>query len=58
LEEAPPEQGQRAQRRLLWALGVAVFMVNLDARVVAPLLPTLASDLHVSLPTAAWLLSA
>ncbi|MEY2936286.1 MAG: hypothetical protein RL033_7035 [Pseudomonadota bacterium] len=33
-------------------------MVNLDARVVAPLLPTLASDLHVSLPTAAWLLSA
>jgi predicted MFS family arabinose efflux permease len=58
LDEAPPEQGQRAQRRLLWALGVAVFMVNLDARVVAPLLPTLASDLHVSLPTAAWLLSA
>jgi predicted MFS family arabinose efflux permease len=46
------------QRRLLWALGAAVFMVNLDARVVAPLLPTLAAELHVSLARSAWLLSA
>lgn len=30
----------QAQRRLLWSLGAAVFMVNLDARLVAPLLPT------------------
>src|SRR5688572_17523357 len=46
------------QRRLILALGAAVFMVNLDARVVAPLLPTLATDLGVSLASAAWLLSA
>lgn len=52
------EHAERAQRRLLVALGVAVFMVNLDARVVAPLLPTLASDLNVSLARAAWLLTA
>ncbi len=45
-------------RRLLWALGAAVFMVNLDARVVAPLLPTVASELGVSLAKAAWLMSA
>lgn len=51
-------QSERAQRRLLLALGVAVFMVNLDARVVAPLLPTLASELGVSLARAAWLLTA
>ena len=47
-----------AQRRLLWALGAAVFMVNLDARVVAPLLPTVAADLGVSLARSAWLVSA
>jgi predicted MFS family arabinose efflux permease len=47
-----------AQRRLLWALGAAVFMVNLDARVVAPLLPTLAAELHISLSRSAWLVSA
>jgi predicted MFS family arabinose efflux permease len=47
-----------AQRRLLWALGAAVFMVNLDARVVAPLLPTVASELGVSLARSAWLVSA
>jgi predicted MFS family arabinose efflux permease len=46
-----------AQRRLLLALGAAVFMVNLDARVVAPLLPTLAAELHVTLAQAAWLVS-
>jgi predicted MFS family arabinose efflux permease len=47
----------QAQRRLLWALGAAVFMVNLDARVVAPLLPTLADELGVSLARSAWLVS-
>jgi len=51
------EIGLRA-RRLLLALGTAVFMVNLDARVVAPLLPTLAGELHVTLARAGWLLSA
>jgi len=47
-----------AQRRLLGALGAAVFMVNLDARVVAPLLPTVAAELGVSLARSAWLVSA
>lgn len=47
-----------AQRRLLLALGAAVFMVNLDARVVAPLLPTLANELGTSLSRAGWLISA
>lgn len=47
-----------AQRRLLLALGVAVFMVNLDARVVTPLLPTLAAELGVTLAQSAWLVSA
>jgi predicted MFS family arabinose efflux permease len=55
---AAPEAAQSArQQRLLWALGTAVFMVNLDARVVAPLLPTLADELHISLPRAGWLVS-
>jgi predicted MFS family arabinose efflux permease len=47
----------QAQRRLLWALGAAVFTVNLDARVVAPLLPTLADELGVTLARSAWLIS-
>jgi predicted MFS family arabinose efflux permease len=33
------------QRRLLLALVAAIFMINLDARVVTPLLPTIATDL-------------
>lgn len=33
------------QRRLLLALVGAIFMINLDARVVTPLLPTIADDL-------------
>jgi len=47
-----------AQKPLLLALGAAVFMVNLDSRVVAPLLPVMAAELHVSLPRAGWLVSA
>jgi predicted MFS family arabinose efflux permease len=46
------------QRALLLVLGAAVFMVNLDSRVIAPLLPTLAAELHVSLARAGWLVSA
>lgn len=57
LEAAEPAT-EAAERRLLIALGVAVFMVNLDARVVAPLLPTLAEELDVSLATSGWLVSA
>jgi len=53
-----PRAREFEQRRLLLALGAAVFMVNLDARVVAPLLPTLARELGTSLSQAAWLVSA
>lgn len=33
-------------------------MINLDSRVIAPLLPAMSVDLHVSLPRAGWLVSA
>jgi len=45
------------QRALLLALGVATFMVALDGRVVAPLLPTIAQDFHISMANAGWLVS-
>ncbi|HMJ12717.1 MAG TPA: MFS transporter [Polyangiaceae bacterium] len=48
----------RQERWLLYALSAAVFMVNLDVRVVAPLLPTLAKELDVSVARAGWILSA
>src|SRR4051794_694407 len=40
--------GTREQRRLLLALVGGIFMINLDARVVTPLLPTIAADLHTT----------
>jgi predicted MFS family arabinose efflux permease len=68
LEATPAERGGATpppdadlgvtQRRLLFALCAAVFAVNLDSRVVAPLLPTIALELDVSLVRAAWLISA
>jgi predicted MFS family arabinose efflux permease len=45
------------QRALLLSLGVATFMVSLDGRVVAPLLPTIARDFHISIAQAGWLVS-
>src|SRR4051812_26906001 len=42
---------------LLLALGVATFMVALDGRVVAPLLPTIARDFGISVASASWLVS-
>ncbi len=46
-----------AQRKLLLVLGVATFMVGLDGRVVAPLLPSIATEFHVSVATAGYLVS-
>jgi predicted MFS family arabinose efflux permease len=46
-----------AQRKLLFVLGVATFMVSLDGRVVAPLLPSIASEFRVSISTAGYLVS-
>lgn len=46
-----------AQRALLLSLGLATFMVALDARVIAPLLPTIARDFDTSVAHAGWLVS-
>jgi len=43
---------------VLVALAAAIFMVSLDARVVAPLLPTIARDFGVSMAVAGWTVSA
>jgi predicted MFS family arabinose efflux permease len=45
-------------RLLLLALSAAVFTVSLDARVVAPLLPTVARDVRVTMAQAGWMVSA
>jgi len=45
------------QRPLLLALGLATFMVSLDARVVAPLLPAIAHDYHTSIARAGYVVS-
>jgi predicted MFS family arabinose efflux permease len=48
-----PEQ----QRALLLALGLATFMVSLDARVVAPLLPAIAHDFRITVGAAGYVVS-
>jgi predicted MFS family arabinose efflux permease len=45
------------QRSLLLALGLATFMVSLDARVVAPLLPAIAHDFQTSIARAGYVVS-
>lgn len=45
------------QRPLLLALGLATFMVSLDARVVAPLLPAIAHDYHTTIARAGYVVS-
>jgi len=45
------------QRPLLLALGLATFMVSLDARVVAPLLPAIATDFETSIARAGYVVS-
>jgi predicted MFS family arabinose efflux permease len=54
----PLRAAAAAPRLVLAALSVAVFMVSLDARVVAPLLPTVARDFGVSMAQAGWMVSA
>ena len=58
---APDEQGtaeEATQQRLLLALGAAIFMINLDSRVVTPLLPTIAGDLGTTVAHAGLLVTA
>jgi predicted MFS family arabinose efflux permease len=45
------------QRSLLLALGLATFMVSLDARVVAPLLPAIAHDFRITVGRAGYVVS-
>jgi predicted MFS family arabinose efflux permease len=46
-----------ATRRILLTLGAAVFVVNLDARVVAPLLPAIAREMGLSIGQVGLLVS-
>ena len=43
---------------LLWALGIAGFLVNADNRSIAPLLPAIADDLMIRESSAGLLVSA
>ncbi|HYP97462.1 MAG TPA: MFS transporter [Polyangiaceae bacterium] len=51
------ESSAEQQRPLLLALGLATFMVSLDARVVAPLLPAIAHDYHTTIARAGYVVS-
>lgn len=55
--EAPPTPIPEQQRSLLLALGLATFMVSLDARVVAPLLPAIAHDFRIGIGAAGYVVS-
>ena len=49
---------QGRQRWLIIALSAAIFMINLDSRVIAPLLPTIANAFHTSVSSAGILITA
>jgi predicted MFS family arabinose efflux permease len=49
---------QGRQRWLVFALSGAIFMINLDSRVIAPLLPTIANAFHTSVSSAGILITA
>jgi predicted MFS family arabinose efflux permease len=55
--DAPTTPIAEQQRPLLLALGLATFMVSLDARVVAPLLPTIAHDFRITIGAAGYVVS-
>lgn len=48
---------ERHQQALLVALGVATFVVGLDARIVAPLLPSIAAELGTTISVASYAVS-
>ncbi|HEY8597978.1 MAG TPA: MFS transporter [Thermomicrobiales bacterium] len=56
--EATTASDSAEQRRLLLILGAAIFMINLDSRVVTPLLPTIASDFRTTVSAAGSLVTA
>jgi predicted MFS family arabinose efflux permease len=49
---------ERRQRWLRLWLGAGIFMINLDSRVIAPLLPTIATAFHTTVSGAGILISA
>ncbi len=49
---------QGRQQWLIFALSGAIFMINLDSRVIAPLLPTIANAFHTSVSSAGILITA
>jgi predicted MFS family arabinose efflux permease len=51
------EGASRNQRLLLLALGISTFMVGMDARIVAPLLPSIAAELGCSVAVASHTVS-
>lgn len=53
----PPSDEASAQRPLLFALMACTFVVGLDARIVAPLLPSIADELGCSLASASYTVS-
>lgn len=56
VDDTPRDTGP--QRPLLWVLGCASFVVSLDGRVMAPLLPAVAAHYGTSIARAGWLVSA
>ncbi|BCJ87240.1 MFS transporter [Effusibacillus dendaii] len=50
--------GRNVLIALLWALGLSGFLVNADNRSLSPILPAVASDLHVGESTAGLLITA
>ncbi len=56
--EAAAVSETRDQRRLLLALVAAIFMINLDAGAVTPLLPTIAADLDTTVSAAGTIVTA
>src|SRR6188768_3131617 len=54
---SPPSDDASAQRPLLLALMACTFVVGLDARIVAPLLPSIADELGCSLAAASYTVS-
>ncbi len=56
--QATHGEQESEQRRLLLALVAAIFMINLDSRVVTPLLPTIAADFNTTISATGWLVTA
>ena len=58
VSEATTASDSAEQHRLLMILGAAIFMINLDSRVVTPLLPTIANDFNTTVSAAGSLVTA